>query len=291
VLGPERELVVHAHRDTRAVRADRGQLEQLLINLTLNARDAMPEGGVLAIETANVAVGSAFVRAKGLESMRPGAYALLVLSDTGHGMDRATLDHIFEPFFTTKSVGEGSGLGLSTVYGIVKQSGGFVWAYSEPGRGTAFKIYLPLIERGAGVGLDPAAAVQGGRETLLVAEDDEAVRGVIARSLRDYGYTVLEAQDGSEALDLAIRSGAPPDLVIADVVMPRLTGEGLSTELHSRWPELPVLFTSGYTSSGSVARGLLSEGREFLQKPLEPDTLAAKVRAMLDLAKGRRGER
>jgi CheY-like chemotaxis protein len=289
-LGETSRLTVRLDPDLGTVRADRGQLEQVLLNLALNARDAMPEGGILAIETANVVLDAGYVEAKGLEAMTPGPYAMLIVSDTGQGMDRGTLDHVFEPFFTTKAVGEGTGLGLATVYGIVRQSGGFIWAYSEPGLGTAFKIYLPLLGAGASeTGAGPAAAVPGGRETVLVAEDDESVRDILARWLREYGYTVLEARDGAHALELAISAAAPPDLVIADVVMPGLAGQALSTELHKRWPGLPVLFTSGYTSFDSVTRGLMTEGREFLQKPLEPDVLAAKVRAMLDAA-GVRGE-
>jgi PAS domain S-box-containing protein len=284
-LGETSRLAIRLDPDLGRVKADRGQLDQVLLNLALNARDAMPEGGLLAIETANVVLDTGYVEAKGLEGMRPGPYARLIVSDTGHGMDRATLDHVFEPFFTTKAVGEGTGLGLATVYGIVRQSGGFIWAYSERDLGTTFKIYLPLLAVGASeTGVEPAAAVPGGRETVLVAEDDESVRDILARWLREYGYTVLEARDGAHALELAISAATPPDLVIADVVMPGLAGQGLSTELHKRWPGLPVVFTSGYTSLDSVTRGLLTEGREFLQKPLEPAVLAAKVRAMLDAA-------
>jgi DNA-binding NtrC family response regulator len=167
------------------------------------------------------------------------------------------------------------------VYGIVKQSGGFVWAYSEPGHGTAFKIYLPVVSPSSEPVAPSAPSVEGGSETILLAEDDESVRSILARSLRDYGYTVREARDGAEALDMASKGTAPPSLVIADVVMPRLNGQQLSAELHGRWPGLPMLFISGYTNLDSVSRGLLEEGREFLQKPIEPDTLARKVRVML----------
>ena len=157
--------------------------------------------------------------------MKPGLYARLMVSDTGHGMDRETLDHVFEPFFTTKAVGEGTGLGLATVYGIVRQSGGFIWAYSEPGTGTTFKIYLPLLDAPVrATGGSPRRSVAGGRETVLVAEDDDAVRDILARSLREYGYTVLEARDGQHALEVATAAPAPPDLVVADVVMPGLAG-------------------------------------------------------------------
>jgi two-component system, cell cycle sensor histidine kinase and response regulator CckA len=211
----------------------------------------------------------------------------LAVSDTGQGMDRETLGHVFEPFFTTKPVGEGTGLGLSTVYGIVKQSGGFVWVYSEPGLGTTFKLYLPVGMSDASQPVEPAAEpVPGGREVILVAEDDASVRSVLARSLRDYGYRVLEARDGAEALEVAASEPVPPSLVVADVVMPRLSGQPLSAELLKRWPGLSVLFISGYTNLDSVNKGLVAEGREYLQKPIEPEALARKVRVMLEAKKG-----
>jgi PAS domain S-box-containing protein len=281
-LGETSRVVLRLARDLGAVTADPGQLDQVLLNLAFNARDAMSGGGMLTVETANVVLDGAYIAAKGLRTMMPGRYAMLMVGDTGHGMDQETLRHAFEPFFTTKGVGQGTGLGLSTVYGIVKQSGGFVWAYSEPGHGTAFKIYLPVITSSSTEPVAPSSpSVEGGSEIILLAEDDESVRSVLARSLRDYGYTVLEAQDGAEALDLASKRAAPPSLVIADVVMPRLNGQQLSAELHGRWPGLPMLFISGYTNLDSVGRGLLEEGREFLQKPIEPDVLARKVRVML----------
>jgi CheY-like chemotaxis protein len=282
-LGETSRVVLRLAPDLGIVRADPGQLDQVLLNLAFNARDAMPGGGLLTVETANITLDNAYFAAKGLHAMTPGRYAMLMVSDTGHGMDRETLSRVFEPFFTTKEVGEGTGLGLSTAYGIVKQSGGFIWAYSEPLQGTAFKIYLPVATPSS---IDPTApsprAVEGGAETILVAEDDESVRGVLARSLRDYGYTVLEARDGAEALDLVAKQSALPGLVIADVVMPRLNGRQLSAELHQRWPKLLVLFISGYTNLDSVSRGLVEEGREFLQKPIEPEVLARKVRGMLE---------
>ncbi len=284
-LGESSRVVLNLAADLGRVRADPGQLDQVLLNLTFNARDAMAGGGLLSIETANVRLDDAYVAAKGLQTMLPRRYAMLMISDTGHGMDKETLGRIFEPFFTTKEVGEGTGLGLSTVYGIVKQSGGFVWVYSEPEHGTAFKIYLPILATSptTAVGLLPKP-VEGGSEVILVAEDDESVRGIIARALREYGYTVLEARDGAEALQIASNGPVPPSLVIADVMMPRLNGQQLSTELHKRWPDLPVLFMSGYTSLDSVSRGLVQEGREFLQKPIEPDVLARKIRAILKAA-------
>jgi len=207
---------------------------------------------------------------------------MLMVSDTGRGMDQDTLQHMFEPFFTTKPVGEGTGLGLSTVYGIIKQSGGFIWVYSEPGHGTAFKLYLPevgpLAPRAPAV---PEPRVSGGSEVILLAEDDSLVRAVLARSLREYGYDVLEARDGLDALEVASRGVSPPNLVIADAVMPGLNGRELSLQLRKRWPKVATLFISGYTDLDSHARGLLEDGCEFLQKPIEAEVLARKVDAML----------
>jgi CheY-like chemotaxis protein len=197
-------------------------------------------------------------------------------------MDRETLDHLFEPFFTTKPVGEGTGLGLATVYGIVKQSGGFVTVFSEPAHGTSFRIYLPVAAARERERSGAGGVSGGGQETVLVAEDEPAVRAILARTLREYGYTVIEARDGAHALDLAQGSPAPPDLVIADVVMPGMGGKPLAVEVDRRWPGTPVLFTSGYTGVEAVHRGLLDEGREFMQKPLEPDALAERVRGILD---------
>jgi CheY-like chemotaxis protein len=272
------------------VRADPGQLDQVLLNLALNARDAMPDGGTLTIETVNVVLDEYHATAKVLEPVAPGEYVALVVTDTGAGMGRETLEHVFEPFFTTKPVGEGTGLGLATVYGIVKQSGGFVSVYSEPAHGTSFRIYLPIAApsrqakwRGA------VGAPGGGHETVLVAEDEPAVRAIMARSLREYGYTVIEARDGAQALQLAQSAPAPPDLVIADVVMPGMGGKRLAEEVDRRWPGTPVLFTSGYTGVDAVHRGLLDEGREFMQKPLESDTLAERVRVILDARKAEVG--
>jgi len=282
-LGETSRVVLKLASDVARVNADPGQLDQVLLNLTFNARDAMPGGGVLTVETADVVLDSAYVAEKGLRTMSPGRYAMLAVSDTGHGMDRETLGHVFEPFFTTKPVGEGTGLGLSTVYGIVKQSGGFVWVYSEPGQGTAFKIYLPVSTAAASRATVPAPeAIHGGQEVILVAEDDAPVRSVLARSLRDYGYRVLEARDGAEALEVASKEPVPPSLVVADVVMPRMSGQQLSAELLKRWPELAVLFISGYTNLDSVSKGLVPEGYDFLQKPIEPQVLARKVRVMLE---------
>jgi CheY-like chemotaxis protein len=289
-LGEISQVKLRLADNLHAVRADPGQLDQVLLNLALNARDAMPDGGTLTIETVNVVLDERQATVKALEPVAPGDYVALVVTDTGAGMDRGTLDHLFEPFFTTKAVGEGTGLGLATVYGIVKQSGGFVSVYSERDHGTSFRIYLPVAapKRGRTSGGAPNVA-SGGQETILVAEDEPAVRAIIARSLRGYGYTVVEARDGAHALELAERAPAPPDLVVADVVMPGMGGKPLAEEVSRRWPGTPVLFTSGYTGADAVRRGLLDEGREFMQKPLEPEALAERVRGILDTRKAEVG--
>jgi PAS domain S-box-containing protein len=282
-LGEISQVKLRLAADLHAVRADPGQLDQVLLNLALNARDAMPDGGTLTIETVNVIVDERHVTVKTVEPIAPGAYVALVVTDTGVGMGRDTMEHVFEPFFTTKPVGEGTGLGLATVYGIVRQSGGFVSLFSEPGHGTSFRIYLPVTAEGReGEGGSAFGQSGGGHETVLVAEDEPAVRAILARALREYGYTVLEARDGAQALELAQQAPAPPDIVIADVVMPGMAGKPLADEVERRWPGTSVLFTSGYTGADAVSRGLLEEGREFLQKPIEPDTLAQHVRRILD---------
>ena len=218
--------------------------------------------------------------------VRPGPYVLLTVSDTGEGMDRATLSHIFEPFFTTKPVGQGTGLGLSTVYGIVKQSGGYVWAYSELAQGTTFKIYLPAVpaavaESTTEQGLS-AGATAG--EVVLVVEDEESVRTMLARQLQSEGYEVLQAEDGREALDLIERRSGAVDLVITDVAMPAMNGRELGARLKKERPRLPVLYISGYADDEMVRRGLIDPNNPFLSKPFTPEVLAAKVRLLLDQA-------
>ena len=282
-LGENQVIRMHLAPNLGPVRADPGQLEQVLINLTLNARDAMDEGGRLTIETMNVVLDQGYAAGKSVETLEPGEYAALIVTDTGHGMDRPTLSRIFEPFFTTKPVGQGTGLGLSTVYGIVKQSGGFIWAYSEPGLGATFKLYFPLVS--SLQELTPNQVVPPGGsadEVILIAEDEPMVRSIMARSLKECGYTVLEAADGAEALRLLATETREVRLIIADVVMPDLGGRELAARAAERWPNVPVLFTSGYTGLDVVRRGLLEEGREFLQKPLAPEHLARKVRELVD---------
>jgi signal transduction histidine kinase/ActR/RegA family two-component response regulator len=284
-LGEESVLELRVDRGKSRIKADRGQIEQVLLNLTLNARDAMPRGGRLTLEIGSVTLDQEYSTFKTEVTIRPGPYVLLSVSDTGQGMDQNTLNHAFEPFFTTKPVGEGTGLGLSTVYGIVKQSGGYVWAYSEPGQGTTFKIYLPAAE-----GALPAVpraeetprAISG--EVVLIAEDEESVRTMTARVLDGEGYQVLEAADGQAALELLERPSARVDLVITDVAMPELSGRELADRIQRTRPELPVLFMSGYTDDEMVRRGLIEPNKPFLSKPFTPEILAAKVRLLLDQA-------
>jgi CheY-like chemotaxis protein len=267
------------------VRADPGQLEQVLLNLALNARDAMPRGGRISIETFQAELTPAYRRAKPGTAIQPGQYVVLAVSDTGHGMDKETLSHIFEPFFTTKGVGKGTGLGLSTVYGIVKQSDGYVWAYSEPGQGTTFKIYLPLragTVSQARPDSGPGQAMTG--ETILVVEDDAAVRHMMTRALEDAGYRVVPAAGATEAIEVVAHTPEKISLLLTDIVMPGRNGRELAEQLEELSPGIPVLFTSGYTDGEIERRGLLRPGSAFIQKPLTPRALARAVQQTLAAA-------
>ncbi len=265
------------------ISADPGQLEQVIMNLAVNARDAMPRGGCLTIETKDVELDAAYVATR--PDVAPGPYVLLAVSDTGTGMDRATLAHAFEPFFTTKPAGQGTGLGLSTVFGIVKQSGGHVAAYSEPGRGSTLKVYLPrVVGEESSEQAAPAAASAGraATETVLVVEDDEMVRALVVAVLSRLGYRVLEAPDGLAAERLALDPAARVDLLLTDVVLPRMSGKELRDRLAAARPGLRALYMSGYTDNAIVHHGVLDEGTPFLHKPFTGDALAARVRAVLD---------
>jgi PAS domain S-box-containing protein len=283
-LGEDKLLELRLAPDAGPIRADRGQLEQVMINLILNARDAMTGNGRVTIETSNTIWDAGYAQRHDGVEIPLGRYVMLAVSDTGCGMEADVLARIFEPFFTTKPIGQGTGLGLSTVYGIIKQSGGFVWVYSEPGQGSVFKVYLP--EASAAKESEPpgvsVAAPAGGSETILVIEDEEIVRNLACRGLRDHGYTVVEACNGSEALQYIREHPGTVDLAISDVVMPEMGGRELAESLALSDPGLPILFMSGYTGEDVVQRGLLDPGAPFQQKPFTPGTLATKVRAMLD---------
>jgi signal transduction histidine kinase len=283
LLGPEVQLVLEPTAPTARVRADPSQLDQVLVNLVLNARDAMDGRGTLRLGTETLVVADEQPDNLPGVIMPPGSYVRLTVSDTGQGMDAATQARIFEPFFTTKPAGKGSGLGLATVYGIVKQSDGYIWVSSEPGRGTTFRIYLPE-HTGPVEALPPpgSAAPPRGVETILIVEDEPAVRRMASRALRAQGYAVLEAANGAEALDVLSRAAGPVDLVLSDVVMPVLNGRELSERLAVDRPEVRVLFMSGYTDDDIVRRGLLQPGAPFLQKPFVPADLSRKVRDVLD---------
>jgi signal transduction histidine kinase/DNA-binding response OmpR family regulator len=281
-LGEAASLELRLSR-LEAIRADRGQLQQVLLNLALNARDAMPLGGQVTIETAVVELGQAEAAEHPEIRLRQGRYVLLRMSDTGHGMDQETARHVFEPFFTTKGVGKGTGLGLSTVYGIVKQSDGYIWVDSEPGRGAAFRIYLPLVD--APVAADPPASAPpaaSGSETVLVVEDETMVRAMVVRALREEGYRVREAESGAEALSMLDGTCDDVRLVITDLAMAEIGGRELGQRLADRRPGLPVLYMSGYPLDEVVRRGLLQESQPFLQKPFAPVALLESVRALLD---------
>jgi len=282
VIGEDVDLVTVLAPDGGSVKADVGQLEQVLMNLAVNARDAMPTGGNLTIEIANVEHDPDYAREQ--EAAAVSRFVMLAVSDTGTGMDEATKARIFEPFFTTKELGKGTGLGLATVYGIVRQSGGFIWVYSEPGLGTTFKIYLPQVDAVAAAGTAGAAPSEShrGTETVLLVEDAAAVRAVTHQALARQGYSVLDAPNGAEALRIAASHAGPIHLLLTDVVMPGLSGRQLADQLVKLRPETKVLYTSGYTDDAVVRHGVLEAGIAYLQKPFTVDGLARKVREVLE---------
>jgi signal transduction histidine kinase len=288
VIGEHIETHTQLARDLQHVWADASQMDQVLVNLVLNARDAMPAGGHLTIETANVALDEARIAAERL-AIAPGRYAMLAVSDTGIGMDGATRARAFEPFFTTKPKGKGTGLGLATVYGIIDQSGGGVSLETAPGRGTAVRIYLPVTVAEADTHTSQASppADEGGTEQLLLVEDNESVRALAASALRRRGYTVHEARHAEDALEQIRRPDVKPDLLLTDVVMPGLSGPNLAARLHQQHPHLRVLYMSGYTDDAMPAHGKLWGDVPLLQKPFTPAQLAQRVRQVLDAPTGR----
>jgi len=282
IIGEDVELITVPAASLARVRVDAAQVEQVVMNLAVNARDAMPAGGRLTIETANVELDPAYSRSH--IGVKEGQYVMLAVSDTGKGIPPDVRSRLFEPFFTTKERGKGTGLGLSTVYGIVKQSGGEIWVYSEPGKGTTFKIYLPRL---ADDEAQPARAaetspVERGDETILLAEDEPGVRALAREVLRQHGYQVLEAMDVNDALRICREHPEGIDLLLTDVVMPVMSGRELAERVAEIRPEIKVLYMSGYTDNIVVSHGVTSIDKEFLQKPFTPRSLARKVRESLD---------
>ncbi len=278
LIGEDIRLTLSLSPDAGAISVDPGQFEQVIMNLAVNARDAMPQGGRLAIETASVVAGDASAHSP--LAIPPGVYASVTVSDTGTGMSSEAMAHVFEPFFTTKEAGKGTGLGLSTVYGIVKQSGGFIWADSTPGMGCVFRMLFPAVEAGFEAAPEPALAANlSGTETILLAEDEPGVRKYVHQALERYGYTVLDAANGREALACAETCGRPIHLLLTDCVMPEMGGAELAAAFQSRNPGTPVLCMSGYTDRPRVPS---SAGVHHIQKPFTAGTLLGRMRSILE---------
>jgi len=282
LIGEDIDLVTVLKPDLWNVQVDPGQVEQVIMNLVGNARDAMPKGGKVTIETANVELDDRYVRRHAV--VKPGAHVMLAISDTGKGMDEETKNHLFEPFYTTKEQGKGTGLGLSTVYGIVKQSGGYIWVYSEIGKGATFKVYFPRF--GGAIVETKKEGASGsaprGKETVLVVEDEEVVRALVRNILEGNGYTVLTASDGGEAQKVGRGHKTPIHLIVTDVVMPKMGGREAAESLAPHLPGVKVLYMSGYTDEAIVHHGVLESGIPFLEKPFTPDALLRKVRQVLE---------
>lgn len=282
LISEDVELVTALAPDLRPVTVDPATVEQILVNLAVNARDAMPTGGRLTIETSNVDIDDAYAVTH--LTMTPGSYVMLAVSDTGEGMDAGTRARVFEPFFTTKEQGKGSGLGLATVYGMVKQSSGYIWVYSEPGHGTTFKVYFPPTRAASAAPAPPTDASNvTGWETVLLVEDEDAVRALAREVLRRHGYVVLEARHGVDALRVAERHPDDIHLLVTDVVMPHMSGREVAQRLTSVRPHMKTLFMSGYTDHALLPEDL-TPGAEFMQKPFTPEVFARKVRRILDAA-------
>lgn len=281
VIGEHIAIDFTSGHDVEVVRADRGQIEQILMNVSVNARDAMGDGGTLTIETSHTELDEAFCETNGWAT--PGRYALLTISDTGCGMDEETKAQIFEPFFSTKEQGKGTGLGLSTVFGIVRQHGGMINVYSEAGVGTTFRIYLPTSQGQAPALEDACTPVpQGGTETILLADDDDLVRHVAQSMLTEAGYTVFVAEDGEEAIRIFDSHNDQTQLALLDVVMPKLGGKAVAEHMHATRPDLPVLFCSGYSRDAIHTNFVLDSGMHLIQKPYRRDELLSKIREMVE---------
>lgn len=282
LIGEDIKMTVNLSQDACRIKADRGQLEQVLMNLAVNGRDAMPQGGQIIIETLNTQLDStALVRHP---EAKAGDYVALSVSDTGCGMDKETQRRIFEPFFTTKPVGKGTGLGLSTVYGIVRQSEGYIWVYSELGQGTRFKIYFPRIASAAEAPAEPPlpSMLPRGTETILLVEDDEAMRQLTMNCLASFGYRALVARDPEQAILVASQESGPIHLLLTDVVMPGASGRQVAEGLSIARPEMKVLYVSGYTADLIADHGVLESDVALLEKPFTREELVNKVRQVLD---------
>jgi two-component system cell cycle sensor histidine kinase/response regulator CckA len=286
LIGEDIDLVTRLEPDLSRTRVDPGQVEQVIMNMAVNSRDAMPEGGKLTIETANAELDANYACRHAMAA--PGRFVMLAVSDTGCGMDAETQSHIFEPFFTTKETGRGTGLGLATVYGIVKQIGGEIWVYSEPGRGTTFKVYFPQVSGSEQTLQLPTVAptLQRGAETILVVEDEEAVRSLVRRVLESNGYAVLTASTAEEAARICEQQKGSINLLLTDLVMPGMSGQKLAHHMGFARPEMKILYMSGYTDNAIVHQGVLDSGTAFLQKPFTPDAILRKVREVLDSPMG-----
>jgi len=280
ILGEHIELIASLKPNLDSVIMDPGQLEQIIMNLVINARDAMPHGGKLTLETANVVLDEEYVGLHG--ECRPGPHVMLAVADTGIGMDAATQSKIFEPFFTTKEIGTGTGLGLSTVYGIVKQSEGTVWVYSEVGVGTIFKVYLPRHEGAAAAEITPAPpATEPGHETILLVEDEKPLRELFARVLTNNGYRVLDASDPDHALEICRQHPGKIHLLLTDIVMPKMNGTKLAEQIVAIRPDIKVVYMSGYTDDAVVHHGILGPGTAFIEKPIGTAELLKKIHDFL----------
>jgi two-component system cell cycle sensor histidine kinase/response regulator CckA len=281
VLGEDVALDLLLDPNLGWVKVDRGQLQQIILNLAGNSRDAMPQGGRLVIETTNISVNGGGAKTQAF--LERGKYVAIVVRDSGHGMDAETRGRIFEPFFTTKEKGKGTGLGLATVYGIVKQSGGYIWAESEPGHGSAFYTLLPRVPKPANSKvMQEAFDFRSGGETILLVEDDPALRKMAAEVLRDTGYKVVTAPCGADAVHVAAEYQGPLDVLLTDVVMPGMTGRELADQIVARYPRIQVLYMSGYTDDAIGNHGLLGQTRRVLQKPFTHDALTRRVREVLE---------